>query len=49
MGSFREELYEHFAVAQSFNSFIRHADVVKMGNFTMLTSLLASDPKKGNL
>jgi alpha-N-arabinofuranosidase len=31
----------------SFNSFIRHADVVKMGNFTMLTSLLSSDPKKG--
>jgi len=34
-------------VAQSFNSFIRHADVVKMSNFTMLTSLLSSDPKKG--
>jgi alpha-N-arabinofuranosidase len=34
-------------VAQSFNSFIRHADVVKMTNFTLLTSLLSSDPKKG--
>ena len=29
------------------NSFIRHADVVKMANFTMMTSLLSSDPQKG--
>jgi alpha-N-arabinofuranosidase len=34
-------------IAQSFNSFIRHADVVKMANFTMLTSLLSSDREKG--
>jgi alpha-N-arabinofuranosidase len=34
-------------VAQCFNSFIRHADVVKMANFTMLTSLLSSDPGNG--
>jgi alpha-L-arabinofuranosidase len=34
-------------VAQSLNSFIRHADVVKMSNFTMLTSLLGSDRDKG--
>ena len=34
-------------VAQSLNSFIRHADVVKMANFTTMTSLLSSDPKKG--
>jgi alpha-N-arabinofuranosidase len=34
-------------IAQSFNSFIRHADVVKMANFTMLTSLLSSDKDKG--
>jgi alpha-L-arabinofuranosidase len=34
-------------IAQSFNSFIRHSDMVKMANFTMLTSLLASDPVKG--
>ena len=33
-------------IAQCLNSFIRHADVVKMANFTMLTSLLSSDPKK---
>jgi len=34
-------------IAQSFNSFIRHADVVKMANFTMLTSLLNTDKEKG--
>jgi alpha-N-arabinofuranosidase len=34
-------------IAQSFNSFIRHADIVKMANFTMLTSLLSSDKDKG--
>ncbi|AEV98781.1 alpha-N-arabinofuranosidase [Niastella koreensis] len=34
-------------VAQCFNSFLRHADVVKMADFTMLTSLLGSDTKKG--
>ncbi|MCF8335176.1 MAG: alpha-N-arabinofuranosidase [Bacteroidales bacterium] len=34
-------------VAQCFNSFIRHADVVKMANFTMLTSLLGNDSEKG--
>jgi len=34
-------------IAQSFNSFIRHADVVKMANFTMLTSLLSNDKDKG--
>jgi alpha-N-arabinofuranosidase len=34
-------------IAQSFNSFIRHADVVKMADFTMLTSLLSSDKERG--
>jgi alpha-N-arabinofuranosidase len=34
-------------IAQCFNSFLRHADVVKMGNFTLLTSLLGNDPAKG--
>lgn len=34
-------------IAQSFNAFIRHADVVKMANFTMLTSLLSNDKDKG--
>jgi alpha-L-arabinofuranosidase len=34
-------------IAQCFNSFIRHSDVVKMANFTMLTSLLSNDKDKG--
>ncbi|MCS3801564.1 alpha-L-arabinofuranosidase C-terminal domain-containing protein [Niastella sp. OAS944] len=34
-------------VAQCFNSFLRHANVVKMANFTLLTSLLGNDTKKG--
>ena len=33
------------ALAQFFNAFIRHADVVKMANYTLLTSILARDPK----
>ena len=33
------------ALAQYFNAFIRHADVVKMSNFTLLTSILGRDPK----
>lgn len=46
-GSFGRSFLNVLPVAQSLNSFIRHADRVKMGNFTMLTSLLGSDPKKG--
>jgi len=45
-GSFGRNFMNILPVAQSFNSFIRHADVVKMGNFTMLTSLLSSDSKR---
>jgi alpha-N-arabinofuranosidase len=33
------------ALAQYFNAFIRHADVVKMANYTLLTSILSRDPK----
>jgi alpha-N-arabinofuranosidase len=33
------------ALAQFFNAFIRHADVVKMANYTLLTSILSRDPK----
>jgi alpha-N-arabinofuranosidase len=33
------------AMAQYFNSFIRHANVVKMTNYTLMTSLLSRDPK----
>ena len=46
-GSFGRNFLNVLPVAQSLNSFIRHADVVKMGNFTMLTGLLSSDPKNG--
>jgi alpha-N-arabinofuranosidase len=34
-------------IAECLYSFVRHADVVKMANFTMATSLLSNDPKKG--
>jgi alpha-N-arabinofuranosidase len=33
------------ALAQYFNAFIRHSDVVKMANYTLLTSILSRDPK----
>lgn len=32
------------ALAEYFNAFIRHADVVKMANYTLLTSILSRDP-----
>ena len=46
-GSMARNFMAVLPVAQCLNSFIRHADVVKMGNFTLLTSLLASDREKG--
>ena len=46
-GAFGRSFLNVLPVAQSLNSFIRHADVVKMANFTALTSLLSSDPKNG--
>lgn len=46
-GTFGRNFLSVLPVAQCFNSFIRHADVVKMANFTMLTSLLGSDREKG--
>lgn len=46
-GSFGRSFLNVLPIAQSLNSFIRHADKVKMGNFTMATSLLSSDPQKG--
>ncbi len=45
-GSFGRNFLSVLPIAQCFNSFIRHADVVKMANFTMLTSLLGSDRDK---
>jgi len=46
-GTFGRDFLSVLPVAQCFNAFIRNADIVKMANFTMLTSLLASDRKKG--
>jgi len=46
-GAFGRTFLNVLPVAQSLNSFIRHADVVKMANFTTMTSLLSSEPKKG--
>ena len=46
-GIFSRNFLAVLPVALSFNSFIRHADMVKMTNFTMLTSLLGSDRGKG--
>jgi alpha-N-arabinofuranosidase len=46
-GSFGRNFQSVLPIAQCLNSFMRHADVVKMANFTMMTSLLASDTKNG--
>jgi alpha-N-arabinofuranosidase len=47
-GSFGRNFLSVLPIAQCLNSFIRHADVVKMTNFTMMTSLLSSDREKGS-
>ena len=46
-GAFGRNFRNVLPVAQCLNSFIRHADIVKMANFTLMTSLLSNDPKKG--
>ncbi len=46
-GTFSRNFTGVLPIAMCLNSFIRHADVVKMANFTMATSLLSGDPKKG--
>ena len=46
-GSFGRNFLNVLPIAQCFNSFIRHAEVVKMANFTMLTSLLGNDKENG--
>ena len=46
-GAFGWRFLNVLPIAQCFNSFIRHADIVKMANFTMATSLLGSDREKG--
>jgi alpha-L-arabinofuranosidase len=46
-GIMSRNLLSALPIAQCFNSFIRHADIVKMSDFTMLTSLLGTDKEKG--
>ncbi|MBN1892964.1 alpha-N-arabinofuranosidase [bacterium] len=46
-GTFGRNFLSVLPVAQCFNSFIRHADIVKMTNFTLMTSLLSADREKG--
>ncbi len=46
-GIMSRNLLSVLPIAQSFNAFIRHADMVKMANFTLLTSLLGNDREKG--
>ena len=48
-GTFGRNFRSVLPIAQCLNSFIRHADVVKMANFTMFTCLLASDRDKGDV
>ncbi|HTX17128.1 MAG TPA: alpha-L-arabinofuranosidase C-terminal domain-containing protein [Bacteroidota bacterium] len=46
-GTFGRSFLSVLPIAECLNSFIRHADVVKMANFTMFTGLLGSDRDKG--
>lgn len=46
-GIMSRNLLSVLPIAQCFNAFIRHADIVKMANFTLLTSLLGNDREKG--
>jgi alpha-N-arabinofuranosidase len=48
-GTFSRNFMGVLPIAECLNSFVRHADVVKMANFTTAISLLSSDPKKGHL
>ncbi|MBN2104821.1 alpha-N-arabinofuranosidase [bacterium] len=47
-GVFGRNFISVLPVAQCFNSFIRHADIVKMTNFTLMTSLLHTDREQGS-
>jgi len=46
-GAFGRGILPILATAQYFNAFIRHADVVKMANYTLFTALLSFDKDKG--
>ncbi|HEY3756124.1 MAG TPA: alpha-L-arabinofuranosidase C-terminal domain-containing protein [Opitutaceae bacterium] len=43
----RRGLQSTLIIAEFFNAFLRHADSVKMANYTLLTSILGRDPKTG--
>jgi alpha-N-arabinofuranosidase len=43
-GGFGNSITASLMVAQHLNSFIRHADIVKMANMTMLSSLVGNSP-----
>jgi len=47
-GAFGRNFMNILAVAQSLNSLVRNAQIVKMANFTAMTSLLSNEPKKGS-
>ena len=47
-GTFGRNFGSVLPIAQCLNSFLRHADIVKMTNFTLMTSLLQTDPEKGS-
>ena len=47
-GVFGRNFLSVLPIAQCLNSFLRHADIVKMTNFTLLTSLLSADREKGS-
>jgi len=44
---FGQTMLSTLAVAEYLNSFVRHADFVKMANYTLMTSLVGRDAKKG--
>ena len=46
-GVFGRNFRSVLPIAQCLNAFLRHADVVKMTNFTLMTSLLSNDREKG--
>lgn len=47
-GAFGRNFRSVLPIAQCLNAFLRHADVIKMTNFTLMTSLLSNDMEKGS-
>jgi alpha-N-arabinofuranosidase len=47
-GVFGRNFLSVLPIAQCLNSFLRYADIVKMTNFTLMTSLLQNDKEKGS-